>query len=91
VLDEVALGQPDKALLVGDRLRQRGRRGPLAQQPAEGLALVQPEGRDIDQGDRIGGVGTERGHDLAAIRMPGHDGGPVLEIKDMTQPRHVIS
>ena|ERR1700722_2635337 len=52
--NEVVLGQPAEALLVGGQVRERrGDRSPR-QQPAERLALVKAERRDVHQAATLG-------------------------------------
>src|SRR2546423_4835676 len=68
VVHEVVLWQPGEALLVDDEVRQcRGHRS-LRQQRADRFTLVKSEGRDVDQTDDVGRVGTQSGDDLAAVR-----------------------
>jgi hypothetical protein len=55
--------------------------------PASG---VEPEGSDIDEPDDVGGFLTERGHDLAAVRVARDDRRAVLELEHFTEPRDVV-
>jgi hypothetical protein len=77
VVDEVILGQPREALGVDAEVRQRRGRRTLEQR-TDGLALVEPEGRDVNQTDDVRRIGAERGDDLTAVRMAGEDRGTVL-------------
>ena len=91
VVDEVVLGQPGEALLVDVEMRQRGgRRAALGQQRADRFALVEAEGRDVDQADDVRRVGAQRGHDLAAVGVAGDDGRAVLAGQHLAQPGDVI-
>jgi len=67
----------------------RGRR-PLRQQSAERFALIRPERGDVDQPGDVGGVRAEGADDLAAVGVPGDDGGAVLEAEHLAQPGDVI-
>src|SRR5260370_34797313 len=71
------------------RYRRRGRS--LSQQRAEGLALVEAKGRDVDQADDIRRVWAQRTDDLASVGVAGDDGWPVLTSQHLTQARDVIS
>jgi hypothetical protein len=69
--------------------QRRGRRSRLEQR-ADRLALVEPEGRDGDQADRVRRFGAERGHDLAAVGMAGHERRTALEAQDVAQAIDVV-
>src|SRR5258708_20042775 len=71
------------------RYRRRGRS--LSQQRAEGLALVEAKGRDVDQTDDIRRVCAQRTDDLASVGVAGDDGWPVLTSQPLTQARDVVS
>jgi hypothetical protein len=90
VVDEVVLGQPGEAVLVDVEMRQGGTPRCLFQQGADRLALIQPERGDVDQADDVGGVGAERGDDLAAVGVAGNQGWPVLAGQDLAQPGDVV-
>ena len=90
VVHEVVLWQPGEALLVDVEVRQcRGRRS-LRQQRAERFALVESEGRDVDQADDVRRVRAQRGDDLAAVGVAGDDGRAVLASQHLAQPGDVI-
>ena len=57
VADEVVLGEPGEALVVDEQVRERRGRRPLLEQRADALALVEPEGRDVDEADGVRRVG----------------------------------
>ena len=87
VLQEVVLADPGEAELVDVEMGQRrGRRAGLSEQPADRFALVKPEGRDVDEPHDVRRVGTEGGHDLAAVGMAGQDGGAILAVEHLAQP-----
>src|SRR5260370_42052362 len=71
------------------RYRRRGRS--LSQQRAEGLALVEAKGRDVDQADDIRRVCAQRTDDLASVGVAGDDGWPVLTSQHLTQARDAVS
>src|SRR5260370_24963259 len=89
VADEVVLGQPAEAVGVGDQVRQRPRRRSLGQQRAERFALIQAERRDVDQAGDVRRVRAEGGQDLAAVGVPGDDGGAGLAVPHPAQPAPV--
>jgi hypothetical protein len=64
MVHEVVLGQPGEALLVDVQVRQCRSRGALGQQGADRFALVQAEGRDVDQAGDIRCVRAQGGDDL---------------------------
>jgi hypothetical protein len=84
------LWQPGEALIVGADMCQRGRRLALAEQGADGFALVEPETGHVDKSDNVRSVRAQGGHDLATVGMGGDDRGPVLEGEHLTQPCHVV-
>ena len=90
VVDEVVLWQPGESFVVDELVGQCRSRRSLRQQPAERLALVEPEGRDVDQTDDVRCVGAKRGHDLPAVGMAGDDGRSVLECQHLAKPGDVI-
>ena len=90
VIDEVVLGQPAEAVRIGEQVRQRRGHWSLRQQPAQRFTLVKAERGDVDQSGDVRGVRAQGGHDLAAVGVPGDDGGAVLEVQDLAQPGHVI-
>jgi hypothetical protein len=86
VVHEVILGNPGEALLVDLQVREGRGRGALREQPADRLALIQPERRDVDQADDVGRVRPQGGDDLPAVGVAGHDGRPVLAVQYLAQP-----
>ena len=62
----------------------------LRQQPAQRFTLVQPERGDVDQAGDVRGAGAQGGHDLAAVGVPGDDGGAVLQVQHLAQPGDVV-
>ena len=90
VVDEVVL-RPGEALLVDVEMGQRGgRMAALGEQAADRFALVQAEGRDVDQADDVRRVGAQSGHDLPAVGVAGDDGGTVLAVQHLPQPGDII-
>src|SRR6266498_2617441 len=84
VVHKVVLWQPGEALLVDDEVRQcRGHRS-LREQRADGFALVESEGRDVDQTDDARRVCTKRGDDLAAVGVASDDGRAALQGQHLT-------
>jgi hypothetical protein len=75
-----------EALLVGFEIGERGRRGSGTEQHTEALALVDPEGGDVDERDDVRSILAERGDDLATVGVAGDDGRPVLTGEDLSQP-----
>src|ERR1700722_17690305 len=71
-------------------MRQRRGHRSLGQRRAERFALVQAERGDVDQARDIGVIRAERGDDLAAVGVPGDDGGAVLQVQHLAQPGNVI-
>jgi hypothetical protein len=67
-------------------VRERRSRGSLRQQGADRFALVQAEGRDVDQSGGVRRVGAEGGDDLAAVGVADNDGRAVLAVQHLTQP-----
>src|SRR5690348_14871847 len=90
VVDEVVFGQPPEAAGVGEQVRQRRGHRSLGQQPAQRFTLVQAERGDVDQAGDVRGVRAEGGHDLAAVGVPGDDGGAVLQVQHLAQPGNVV-
>src|SRR5258708_460364 len=87
----VVFRQPVEAMLVDIEMRYRRRGRSLSQQRAEGLALVEAKGRDVDQADDIRRVCAQRTDDLASVGVAGDDGWPVLTSQHLTQARDVVS
>jgi len=89
VIHEVILGQPGEALLVDVQVRERRGRRSLRQQPADRFALVQPEGRDVNQADDVRRVRAQSSDDLPAVGPAGDDGRAVLAVQHLAQPGDV--
>ncbi len=90
VIDEIVLGEPAETLLVGEDVLERWCHGPLGQQRAEGLALVEPEGCDVDQTDDVGCVVAQGRHDLTAVGVSDDDGRTVLERQHLAQAGDIV-
>ena len=54
------------------------------------LALVEPEGRDVDEPGDVRHVVAERGHDLAAVGVPDDDGRSVLPGEGLAQACDIV-
>jgi hypothetical protein len=62
----------------------------LGEQCADRFAFVESEGGDVDQGDSVGRVSAERGHDLTAVGVARDDRRAVLSCKHLPEPRDII-
>ncbi len=71
---------------MGERRRGRAAR----EERAERLALVEPEGGDVDEPDDVGGLVAERGHDLPAVGVADDDRRAVLKLEHLAEPRDVV-
>jgi hypothetical protein len=71
-------------------VRQRRGYRSLRQQAAQRFTLVKPERGDVDQARDVRRIRAQGGHDLAAVGVPGDDGGAVLEVQHLAQPGHVV-
>ena len=90
MVDEIVLGEPAEAARVGEQMRERRCDRPLREKRAERFALVEAEGRDVDEADDVRSVRAERGDDLAAVGVSDDDRGAVLELEHLTQPGDVV-
>lgn len=64
--------------------------GPLLQQCTDRFALVNSEGRDVDQTNDVRRVAAERGHDLSAVRVAGDDGRAIPKAEHVAQSCDVV-
>jgi hypothetical protein len=62
----------------------------LGQQRAERFTLVKAERGDVDQACDVRGISAQGGHDLAAVGVPGDDGGAVLQVQHLAQPGNIV-
>ena len=53
------------------------------------LALIDRERSDVHEPDDVRCVLAQGGHDLAAVRVPGDDGGAGLECENLAEPSNV--
>ena len=84
-------GSQAKPCLSMSRWASAGVGGPpWASSAADRFALVQAEGRDVDQADDVRRVGAQSGHDLPAVGVAGDDGGTVLAVQHLAQPGDII-
>jgi len=90
MVHEIVFGQPGKAQLVDVQMGECGRRRALRQQRADRLALVQAEGRDVDQAGDVRRVRAESRDDLAAVGVAGDDGRAILAVQHLPQPGDVV-
>ena len=90
VIDEVVLESQPKPRASVNMCASAGVTGPLGEKRAERLALVEPERRDVDEADDVRRLGTERGHDLAAVGVSDDDRRTVLELEHLTQAGDVV-
>ena len=83
-----ASGSQAKPSASTSRLPRAGDGGPPSK-GADGLALVEAEGGDVDEADDVGCVLVERRDDLAAVRVADDDGRTALPGQDLAQSRYV--
>jgi hypothetical protein len=61
----------------------------LREERAERFSFVEAERSDVDQAGDVGCIGAQSSHDLAAVRVTGHDSRSVLEIQNLAQSGYV--
>src|SRR5215203_7010614 len=71
-------------------MRDRRRRLTLREQPANRLARIKGEARDVHQPDNIWSIRTKRSHDLTAIGMSGNKGRARLRRQHLPKPCDVV-
>jgi hypothetical protein len=90
VVDEVVLRKPAKASRVREHVCERRRGRAAREERAQGLALVEREGGDVDEPDDVRSLVAERGHDLPPVGMAGDNRRAVLELEHLAEPRDVV-
>jgi len=73
------------------RCSRDGVGGPPPSSAPERLALVQAEGRDVDEANDVGRVAAERGDDVPAVAVAGDNRRAGLPREDLSQPCDVVS
>jgi hypothetical protein len=88
---KLSSGQAAESLLVDDQIRRGGGGRIIGAETSDGFALVQPEGRDVDEAGDVRRVGTERRHDLSCVGMTHDDGRSVLPSKSLAQAGDIVA
>jgi len=89
VAHEVVLGEPGEAPFVDVEMGKGWARRPAVEQAADRFTFVEAEGGDVDEADDVRCVGSEGGHDLAAVGVADDDGRAVLASQHLAQPGDV--